>query len=102
MDIHQFVSPGGSSRDTRQVCCSEFERLKELLPNTSRPVTKVWASRRENGCWEICSAGRLLGERVALQVVARRVAPYVELPSDKGLGELLLSLLCTTRFTDGT
>jgi hypothetical protein len=53
-------------------------------------VTKVWASLCENDCWESCSAGNLLGERVALQVHAGRVVPYIEPPSDKSLGKSLL------------
>jgi hypothetical protein len=32
----------------RQVSCLVCERLKELLPIMSRPVTKLWANRREN------------------------------------------------------
>jgi hypothetical protein len=53
---------------------------------TSRLVTKLWASLWENDCWESCSAGNWLGERVALQVVI----PYIEPPSDKALGKSLL------------
>jgi hypothetical protein len=64
--------------------------LGELLPVSSRPVTKLWASH----CWEIlCWASFLLGERVARQVVAGRATSYVEPPSDKALGESLLGEL---------
>jgi hypothetical protein len=47
---------------------------------TSRPVTKLWES---------CSAGNLLDERVTRQLVATRVAPYVEPIRDKARGEPL-------------
>jgi hypothetical protein len=55
------------------------------------------ASRRENGCRESCSAGCLLGERVALQVVAGRVPPCVELLSDKLSETFYESLCCVLR-----
>jgi hypothetical protein len=32
--------------------------LEELLPVTSRPVTKLWASPWENYCWKSSSAGK--------------------------------------------
>jgi hypothetical protein len=53
-------------------------------------VTKLWASRWENNCRESCSAGNLFGERVALQVVARRVVLYVKPHNANALEESLL------------
>jgi hypothetical protein len=46
--------------------------------------------RWENDYWESCSASKLLGEIVTRQIVAARVAPCVEPPSDKALVESLL------------
>jgi hypothetical protein len=65
------------------------ETLEELVPLTSRAVTKLWASRCENDCWGSCYVGNLLLERVARQVVAGSVAPYALPPSVKALFELL-------------
>jgi hypothetical protein len=69
-------------RDTRQVSCLACETLEELLHLTSRPAIKLWASRWENDVWKSCSAGSLLGERVAWLIVAGGVALY----SQQGVG----------------
>jgi hypothetical protein len=53
-------------------------------------VAKIWAIRWWNDCRESCSAGNLLGERVALQVVARGVVLFVKLHSANALEESLL------------
>jgi hypothetical protein len=53
-------------------------------------VTKLWASLWENDCRESCSGYNLRGEGVALQVVDRRVALYVEPYSANALEESLL------------
>jgi hypothetical protein len=61
---------------------------EELLPVTSQPVIGLLASFWGNDCWASYSADNLLGERVALQVHAGRVVPYVEPPSDKNSGRV--------------
>jgi hypothetical protein len=66
------------------------ESLEEFLPMSNHPVTKRLGSLWESLCWANYSASRLLQEKFARQVVASRVAPYVEPPSDKALVESLL------------
>jgi hypothetical protein len=56
---------------------------ENLLPMSSRQVTKLWASH----FWECCSGSKLLGDGVLRQVTTRqvdgRVAPDLKPPSEK-------------------
>jgi hypothetical protein len=64
------------------------------LRMSSHAVTKLLASRWENGYWESCSGGNFLYERVAEQVIASRVAPYVEPPIDNARSASKSCSLC--------
>jgi hypothetical protein len=55
------------------------ESLKELLPISSRPMTKLWASRWESHCWEGYTAsgkalGELLGESLQRELLTGQVS----------------------------
>jgi hypothetical protein len=56
-----------------------------VTPYNDLGSDKSW----EKDCWGNCSVGNLFREIVARQVVAGRVAPYVEPSSDKAMGESL-------------
>jgi hypothetical protein len=68
---------------------SRGESLQELLPMSSRPVTKLWASH----FWESCTGSKSLGDGVLRQVTRQvngRVAPDLKPPSEKWSARKLL------------
>jgi hypothetical protein len=74
---------------------------EELLPVTSQPVIGLLASFWGNDCWASYSADNLLGERVALQVHAGRVVPYVEPPIDKAYCAIATQISHLTSIYEG-
>jgi hypothetical protein len=63
--------------------------LEYFLPMSTHTVTKLLWTYWESLHWLSCPASKLLREKVARQVIAGGVAPYVEVPSDKSLVQSL-------------
>jgi hypothetical protein len=62
---------------------------EELFPMSNRQVIELLWSCWESICWSSRPASKLFREKAARQVAAGAIAPYVEAPSDKALGQSL-------------